>query len=230
LYQYHGYGTLLYGFAADGKRINMVNKKHTGSVLLMLLVVIAIGLMIYYMDIMAISGGGRMIQKQEKPEDQPWAKENLIKDDNQPAKPKKAAAAVKSEKPAITKTLALAGEVVTKDAKRGQVTFTIQPDGTIEGSWQCQYSYKHAAYMIKASFKGNTDTTQNAPDDPSKLYLIAKGDYLQKATNLESGEVTETKGNLYFSGWLEHNLTASGKLSITTDKRWHIDYEWKATP
>ena len=37
--------------------------------MIMLLVVIAIGLIIYYVDIVGIAGGDRMIQKQEKTED-----------------------------------------------------------------------------------------------------------------------------------------------------------------
>jgi hypothetical protein len=194
----------------------------------MLLVVIVIGLLIYYIDIMGITGG-RIGPKPEKPEDQPWAKENLLRDSdsNKPAaSPAKTPQA--STKPVIGKPLMLTGEVASKDANRGQVSFTIQPDGTIAGNWQCQYSYTHAAYVITAAFKGNTDATQNDPADSSRLFLIAKGDYLQKATNLDSGEITETKGTLYISGWLTKDLAASGKLSLTDDKRWHVDYTWTA--
>jgi hypothetical protein len=206
----------------------MANKNKNGYVMIMLLVVIAIGLMIYYADMMWM-GGGQPV-KQEKPEEQPWANEALIKDPNRVARPKQSVAVVNSTKPVITKPLVLKGEVAAKDAKRGEVTFTIQPDGTLSGNWQCQYSYTHAAYVITATFKGNTDATQNAPDDTSKLYLIAKGDFVQKATNLESGEITETKGVAYFGGWIGSNFAASGTLSITTNKKWHADYTWTAKP
>ena len=205
----------------------MANKNRNGYVLIMLLVVIAIGLMIYYADMMWM-GGGQSV-KPEKPEDQPWAKENLIRDSNHPAKAAKKTAA-DSTKPVISKPLALKGEVASKDAKRGQVVFTIQPDGTLSGNWQCQYSYTHAAYVITATFKGNTDATQNLSDDASKLYLVARGDFDQKETNLESGEITQTKGTVYFSGWLGSDLAASGTLSITTNKKWHADYTWTAKP
>jgi hypothetical protein len=203
----------------------MENKKQKGSVLIMLLVVIAIGMMIYYLDISWMGGGdSRMIKKEEaKP---PWENEALIKDPNHPARPTKKPAA-NSTKPIITKPLELKGAVAAKDATRGQVVFTIQPDGTLSGNWQCQYSYTHAAYTITATFKGNTDTTQNATDDSSKLFLVAKGDFVQKETNLESGEITETKGTVYFNGWLGDDLAASGTLSITTNKKWHADYTWK---
>ena len=193
--------------------------------MIMLLVVIAIGMMIYYADMMWI-GGGQTV-KQEKPQDQPWANESLIKDPNHPASAAKKPV-VNSTKPIIAKPLALKGAVASKDAQRGQVVFAIQPDGTLSGSWQCQYSYTHAAYVITATFKGNTDVMQNAPDDASKLYLVAKGDFTQKETNLESCEITETKGIAYFNGWLGSNLTASGTLSITTNKKWHADYTWTA--
>ena len=195
--------------------------------MIMLLVVIAIGLIIYYVDIIGITGGNRMIQKQERPEDQPWANEALIKDPNHPVRAAKKSA-TDSTKPIIAKPLALKGAVASKDAQRGQVVFTIGTDGTIGGNWHCQYSYTHSDYEITATFKGNTDTTQNTPDDASKLYLVAKGDFLQKATNLESGEITETKGTAYFSGWLGSRCAASGTLSITTDKKWHADYNWAA--
>jgi hypothetical protein len=207
----------------------MVKGKPNGYVMIMLLVVIAIGLIIYYVDIVGITGGNRMVQKQEKPEDQPWANESLIKDPNHPVKlPKKPAE--NSTKPIITRPLELKGAVASKDAKRGQVVFAIQPNGTISGDWQCRYSYTNAAYEITATFAGNTDATQNAPDDASKLYLIAKGDFVQKETNLESGEITETKGTVYFSGWLGTDMAASGTLSITTNKKWHADYNWAAKP
>lgn len=218
---------LLYPYDCDTLSSYMAQKNQSGSVILMLLVVIAIGLIIYYIDMVGMTGGNRMIQKQEKPEDQPWANENLIRDANHPAKAAKKAAA-NTAKPVITKPLALKGEVALKTAQRGQVVFTIQPDGTLSGDWQCRYSYTHAAYVITATFAGNTDTTQNAPDDASKLYLVANGDFIQKETNLESGEITETKGTVYFGGWLGTNLAAFGTLSITTDKKWHADYTWTA--
>jgi hypothetical protein len=205
----------------------MANKNKNGYVMIMLLVVIAIGMMIYYADMMWI-GGGQTV-KQEKPEEQPWANEAIIKDPNHPVKATKKPAA-NSTKPIITKPLALKGAVASKESQRGQVVFTIQSDGTITGDWQCQYSYTHAAYVITATFAGNTDTTQTAPDDTSKLYLVAKGDFVQKETNLESGEITETKGTVYFNGWLGSNLTASGTISITTNKKWHADYTWTAKP
>ena len=205
------------------KDSTMANKNKNGYVMIMLLVVIAIGMMIYYADMMWI-GGGQTV-KQEKPQDQPWANESLIKDPNHPAKAAKKSAA-NSTKPIISKPLALKGNVTSKDAQRGQVVFAIQPDGMLSGDWHCRYSYTHAAYVITAVFKGNTDTTQTAPDDTSKLYLIAKGDFTQKETNLESGEITETKGTVYFSGWLGSDLAASGTLAITTDKKWHADYTW----
>jgi hypothetical protein len=207
------------------KGSTMANKNKNGYVLIMLLVVIAIGMMIYYADMMWI-GGGQTV-KQEKPEEQPWKDESLINDPNHPARAAKKPA-VNSTKPIISTPLALKGAVASKDADRGQVVFIIQPNGTIDGNWQCQYSYTHSAYEIAAMFKGNTDTTQNAPDDVSKLYLVAKGEFVQKATNLDSGEVTETTGTAYFSGWLGSNLTASGTLSITTNKKWHADYTWTA--
>jgi hypothetical protein len=60
--------------------------------------------------------------------------------------------------------------------------------------------------------------------------MIARGSYEQKTTNLESGEVTETKGIIYFSGWLSTDMSATGTISMTTDKKWHVDYNWSAKP
>jgi hypothetical protein len=207
----------------------MTGKRHTGYILIMLLIVIVIGLLIYYMDIMWIGGDTRLIRKAPPDQNQPWKYENLIRGPNQPVKSVTKSASA-SSKPVINKPLELKGEVATKNAKRGQITFTIQPDGTIDGNWQCQYSYTHAAYVISAVFKGNTDVTQTFSGDPSKLFLIAMGDFDQKATNLESGAETQTKGTVYFRGWLNSDFTASGTISITTDKKWHADYNWRAAP
>jgi hypothetical protein len=214
--------------SAAVKMMNLRHKRHNGYILVLLLVVIAIGLMIYYMDIMWMGGDGQMIKRRPPDQNLPWKYENLIRNPNQPHIASKPIA--NSTKPAITRPLELEGEVQTNGQQRGQVSFAIEPDGTISGKWDCRYSYTHASYVITAEFNGNTDTAQNAPDDFSKLFLIAKGDYLQKATNLESGEVTETKGTVYVSGWLGVDFSASGKLSITTDKKWHADYNWTARP
>lgn len=205
----------------------MANKKHNGYVIIMLLVVIAIGLLIYFMDIMAISGGDKLL-KTEKPEKKVWDNEALIKDQNHPIRAPKPAA--NSPKPVISKPLALKADVTSAGAKRGQIVFTIQPDSTLAGEWQCQYSYPHAAYVMTASFKGNTDIKQTFPGNPAKLYFIASGEYSQKATNLENGEITDDKGTVYVEGWLNTDFSASGKLSITTNKRWHADYTWQTEP
>jgi hypothetical protein len=204
---------------------SMTRRKQDGYILIMLLVVIAIGLTIYYMDIMWMSTDGRMLRNpQPQDQNQPWDKEALIRGPNQPAAP----IPEDSNKPRITNTLNLAGPVEMKKELRGNVNLTITPEGSISGSWQCSYSYTHAAYEITAEFGGNTDAFHNASGDLSKLLLVAKGHFTQKATNLDSGEVTESEGLVYLNGWLNRDFTASGTLSTTTDKKWHADYIFSA--
>lgn len=207
----------------------MKTKRHNGFVaggaILMLLIVIAIGIMIYYMDIMWMGGDGQMFRNQQvQDENQPWKNESLIKGPNQSITmvPKN------SNTPIISSSLVLSGPVSMKDQERGKINFTINPDGIIRGNWQCRYSYTHAAYEITADFTGNTDPTQNASGDASKMLLVAKGTFTQKTTNLDSGEITQSKGTVYVNGWLSHDFKLSGTLSTTTDKKWHADYEFLA--
>jgi hypothetical protein len=96
----------------------------------MLLVVIAIGFMIYFIDIMAISGNS-MMPKAERPEEQPWQHEDLIRDPNQPTKINKSKAA--ASKPVISKFEELNCLVTAENSDRGRIAITIEPDGTLAG-------------------------------------------------------------------------------------------------
>lgn len=216
--------------------------KRGGYVLIALLVVIAIGLMIYYADIGMLGGGGpRASKDREKPEDKPWAKEDRIKNsDQQPlasstkeSKPfiKKAAKAKELSKIKIQTAYTLSGPVLSdKQEKRGTIQISIDPNGNFTGTWNCAYSYTHASYKVKADFKGNSDPEQKSDENWSKLYIVSRGNYTQLSTNLDSGNQSQSKGIVYVNGWINEDKTASGKLSITNDKNWHVDYQWQAVP
>ncbi|OHB56180.1 MAG: hypothetical protein A2Y07_00985 [Planctomycetes bacterium GWF2_50_10] len=208
----------------------MKNNRSGFVAILGLLIVVAIGFIIYYLQFASLGGPGP--RSHEKPEDQPWARESSLKDPN--AKATLTTAAPKSTVK-ITQPLTVQALVSSSADPRGTLTLHFDPNGFLTGTWTCKYSYTHAAYNITASVTGNTDPTAlaNTPDgkpDRSKLVFIARGTYDQHVTNLESGEKILNKGTLYINGLLDSSHSATGKVSLTGSKNWHVDYTFKSTP
>jgi hypothetical protein len=197
------------------------------AAILMMLIVVAIGFVIYYLQFAALGGSGPKGYR-EKPEDQPWAHESSLKDTNSPKAKKPSKKTVVSEVK-IANSVTIDAPVTSSGADRGRISITIQKNGDLKGSWKCLYSYTHASYQIESSFAGNTDptvldTTPNGKPDTSKLYFIARGTYTQQETNLDSAQRTTTKGIVYVNGYLDADKNASGKISLTINKNSHVDY------
>jgi len=82
-------------------------------------------------------------------------------------------------------------------------------------------------------FEGNTDPSRlfedsNGPD-PAKLYFIAKGDLLMIET-LSDNRVRKFIGWIYLVGYLNPDLSVSGKLHITSDKETQHIFQWSGKP
>jgi hypothetical protein len=201
--------------------------------LLMLLIVVVIGMLIYYF---ALSPVDRKTAREQKksPDEYPWVEEWRIKDRKvgdaaeQP---------ISEEQPKITEILEYSVNVQEKRNDRGLVSFTILPDGTVEGVWAAEYdtlSPRMNYTVVKAGFKGNTDPSKIYSDadgeDKSKLFFITKGNFLILETNFDNGKVKNVIGNIYVTGWINPDYSVTGKITITSDKKSLQAFQWQGQP
>ncbi len=215
------------------RQIQWQSPNRPGFALLMLLIVVAIGMLIYYF---ALSPVDRKTAREQKksPDKYPWVEEWRIKD-------RKASDSVEQptseEQPKITEILEYSVNVQEKRNDRGLVSFTILPDGTVEGGWAAEYdtlSPRMNYTVVKAGFKGNTDPSKIYSDtdgeDKSKLFFITKGNFLILETNFDNGKVKNVIGNIYVTGWINPDYSVTGKITITSDKKSLQAFHWQGQP
>jgi len=195
-----------------------------GAVLLMLLVVVAIGMVIYFLDMRAIFGPA-MDGRSSAPASRPWLEEDLIKG------PDEAIKMPKAPKPQMTEARQITGAVSRDGDARGTMKLNLAEDGRLRGTWGCAYRHGDEAYSYESSFAGNIDAkkvfvSDEGEKDKSLLYLIAKGKYTQRLTNTNTNRTTTEEGILYVTGWLRPDFSARGLITITTDNKWSVTYDW----
>ena len=193
--------------------------------LLAVLVAVAILMLLYFIDIKAIFGP-KLRTKSEKPTVRPWLEEQRIAGDDVLIKMPKA------PKPVIDQDFTVTGQVISDDSDRGEINISFNTAGEVSGDWFCEYSVESRDYTFEADFAGNIDITKTYSDkkdkDKSKLYFITKGSYTQTIYNSQTGNQTQEKGTIYTTGWLDNNYTATGVITITTDKSWSASYDFQA--
>lgn len=210
----------------DWNRMNFALRARRGSVLLALLMGIVILMALYFLDIRTIF---RPAGKTSKPGDVlPWVEEDRLVGSTQfvqlPAPPK----------PTLDKERKISAPVFRGGDERGRIEMVIRTDGTLAGTWNCEYTQNSVLRKMDAAFKGNIDiskTFQNSDgENPSYLYLYTKGDYSENATDQKTQQWSSSEGGLvYVTGWLRPDGSAQGTLTITTDKKWHAEYQWDNT-
>ena len=138
------------------------------------------------------------------------------------------------EQPGITEGLRYDVGAKYQDQSRGEIDLVIQPDGIVEGAWHGYYHKKKSKLLWDiqgGAFKGYVCPLKIYQDengeDPSKLYFIAKGDFLIHESDLKSKYHIRV-GDLYVTGWLEAGYAAYGKLVITSNEKYSETYDWKA--
>ncbi len=193
-----------------------------GSALLALLLAIVIMMALYFIDIkMIFRPTGKSGRSGEV---LPWNEEERIvaKD--------KAIELPKPPKPALDRFESFATKVMREGQERGTLDIRVFEDGRVAGSWNCEFTQDNREATFQADFKGNIDidkTYQNETEkEPSWLYFITKGKYIETIYNTKTTQGGVNGGTVYVTGWLKPNGNASGTLTITTDKKWSGAYEW----
>jgi hypothetical protein len=203
-----------------------MHKRNGYAAILGLLIVIAIGMLIYFLDMKAMFGPARQyIDRPTKPEDHPWQMNDLLVPENQiiPV-PKKG-------QPELLEPIILTASVHRNNAPRGSIIITFGKDCRVNAEWSAQYESDKKMYSIQAHIKGNvvpskvySDTNEN--EDKTRLFFIAKGPYTQITRTADNLSQTE-EGIAYILGWLRPDNTADGTITITTDQTWSALYPFQ---
>lgn len=206
-----------------------MHKKRGFAAILGLLIVIAIAMMLYFMDITAIFGPSR--QYMERPaamEDHPWQLEDLLigPDKNVPS-PRKG-------QPELLEPIQIKAPVHRNDAPRGQATLLFGKDCRVAVDWVAQYESDQKTITIDSHLSGNIVPSKeyldaNGNPDTTRLFFIAKGPYTQ-TTRLPDKRMQSEQGTAYLLGWLHTDNTAVGTLTITTDQTWSARYPFTSSP
>lgn len=130
--------------------------------------------------------------------------------------------------------------VKSQDAKdpRASISISIDSSGGVWGRWYGQYYQKDKKgakinldiMSMGAGFAGSICPGKIYQDeygeDPSKLYFIARGDFLIQRTNFDVGTVKNMAGEVYVTGWLNKDLSVSGAITITSNRKYFETFFW----
>ncbi len=194
------------------------------SAMLVVLMAIGIGMLIYFISMSTIFGPS--LNRGKATTSRPWLEEERILGSD------KIIAMPKPPKPTIKEPINLVAAVIRNDADRGAITLNFDVDGTVKGKWQCSYSHDEQDYAYDSAFAGNIDVdvtyaSEDGTKDKSLLYFITKGRYTQQSTNAATQEQTRQDGEIYVTGYLAPDHSACGLITITTDRKWSVTYDWE---
>jgi len=207
---------------------NIIERKRGGYALLLgLLIVVIVGIIIYYTR---LHGPVYEFGKGESDINPPWRQWHKMdvrfEKGETIGKPT-------AEQPQIDKILFVKANCFDEDKKCGIVQFYFEPDGTIKGGWSASfYLSKDIHFQVMAcEFKGNIDPKEIFSDekgpDFSRLFFITKGYFSILETNSKNGRVRNVTGEAYLRGWMKKDYSVEGDLVITSDAKNFYRYTWK---
>ena len=161
----------------------------------------------------------------------PWEhKEKLLTADEAPY-------AITSEDQISIENGILIEATVEQSTTSRDFVISISPDGNVQGGWNADY-YKgrkpRMNYVMNAGFEGNINSTVMFFDengtDPTKLFIIAKGEISILALNSDSGKIQTSVQDIWISGWVHKDQSAKGEMILITGKKTYQTFNWKASP
>lgn len=213
------------------KNNRMLRSHRSGFVLLLFLIIIAIGIIIYFVGFDTTSGS---LPASENPasshEVMPWEhEESLLTSGEVPnARPYE-------DQPSIENGIYIEATVEQSNTIRDFIV-RINPDGTVQGRWNADYNKGNNPrmnYVMSAEFEGNIDPTviffDENGDDPTKLFMIAKGDIHILETNFDNGKVQNSLQDIWISGWVDKDKKAKGRMLLITGRQTYQTFNWKAS-
>ena len=141
---------------------------------------------------------------------------------------------VSAEQPAIDKMIVISATVKQSNTI-GDFNFIIGSRGTITGGWVADYNKgdkPRMNYVMNAQFKGNIDPDNiyfdENGEDPSKLFMIAKGEISILASNFDTESVRHGMQDIWVSGWIDKDLKAEGEMVLITGRKTYQVFNWKS--
>ena len=213
----------------NSSRMSKTNR--SGSAILLILVVVAIGVILYFIDLSAIFS---TLPTSENPasshEVLPWEhKEKLLMPGQEPD------IGLSQDQPSIDNGIDIVATVEQSNTARDFIV-NIAPDGTVQGGWYADYNKgkkPRMNYVMSAGFKGNIDPTviffDENGEDPTKLFLVAKGEISILASNLDGGAVHNSIQDIWVSGWVDKEQEAKGEMLLITGKKTYQTFNWKSS-
>jgi hypothetical protein len=106
---------------------------------------------------------------------------------------------------------------------RGEMILFVGPDGGVAGNWNGLYhkGQTRSFQIMNGGFGGRVHPAkiyrgESGKEDPSMLYLMAKGEFLVLETDTEKGRVERITGDIYVRGWLSPDYVLTGEVTITS--------------
>lgn len=202
-------------------------KKECGfAAILGVLIVVAIGLLIYFADIKAIFGTAGGLSAKKTPADAAWTLESLIiPEDGTVGHP--LAGQYQIEKP-----LAVAVSVIRGKDDKGTLKMRFTPDGRVAADWNAQIDQKGQTMQYQSRLAGNivpdyAGSEGSQIEDKTQLFFIASGRYRQ-ITQPAGQPKKEEFGTAYLLGTLGADGHIQGTLTITTDRSWSAVFEYNS--
>ena len=186
-----------------------------GVVLLLMLLIIVVVCGLIWMDPFALSGGN-------KDKNLPWNQTKRIVPEDKTVPP------TTEQQPKFQTHMGIIAKCKENKQDRGEIRLLITPEGRVSGNWFADYSPKpDLRYeVVNCGFKGNIDPEytykDDAGEDPSKLYIISKGNFLIMET--KGNEMRTTNGKVFTTGWIDNEYNIIGKVTITSDKKTYYEY------
>ncbi len=210
----------------EQNRTELTPRKCRGSALLALLVSVAILLALFFVDFKSIFRPKPQLSKSG--EVLPWFEEDRLVGPSKPIK------LPTPPKPALgDQDFTITAKVTRQGQERGRIEMEFRPDGLIEGVWNAQFTQDKREAEFSANFNGNIDVTKTYQDlngeQPGYLFFFTKGKYTETIYDRKTTRGSVNGGLIYVTGWIRPEGGMFGKLTITTDKKWHGEYDWDTT-
>ena len=197
------------------------------ALLLSLLIVVVIGMIIYYIQ---MAGPAYEIGGEKAKETPPWRLWDKFKYNID----KNGIAAPSAQQPKFDKPRILESPVKHLDHDRGNIQIFLNQDGTVAGSWGGQFNISSDVdyQVMGCNFQGYIDPSKLYVDsekieDPTKLYFLTHGSFTILETNSKNGKVRSVGGDVYVTGWISADYSATGDVVLTSDKKYFYHYTWQ---
>jgi len=138
---------------------------------------------------------------------------------------KKPAQPLSPEQPALTELLKYDTNLSDKESSepRGEMLLFVGPEGSVRGGWHGLYWKTRTVnfQLIRGGFNGKVYPAkiyrnENGEEDPSMLYMMAKGNFSALKTDTKNGRVSHFGGDIYVRGWLSPEYVLTGEVTVTS--------------